>query len=208
MLEKNEGGGKNFDKIKVFYSEDEKLKMLGELLSNKSSRDIIKLLIENEMYTNEIADKLGLRPNLVIHHLKKLEDLGLLQIQNKKITKKGIEHKHYRINQYFFLAPSGMEEEIQKEGSLKKIFRKGIRFVAIGLCAYASWFLSQPALLPSWDDFRENSGSVTLDRIQPSFTDTLLEFEPLTVVLLVIITGITLERILSYLVNKRKKKGD
>jgi len=64
----------NFNKIKVFSSEDEKLKLLGELLSNKSSRDIIKLLMNEEQYTNEMANKLDLRPNLVIHHLKKLEE--------------------------------------------------------------------------------------------------------------------------------------
>lgn len=128
------------DKVKIFSSDDKKLKQLGELLSNKSSRDIIKLLINNEMYTNEIADKLDLRVNLVIHHLKKLEDLGLLQIQNKTITKKGIEHKHYRINPYFFLAPSIVSEEIQSKGTLKKIFRDGIKFLVIGVAGVTSWF--------------------------------------------------------------------
>jgi len=51
-VEKIKEDNENFDKIKIFSSEDEKLKLLGELLSNKSSRDIIKLLIDKEMYTN------------------------------------------------------------------------------------------------------------------------------------------------------------
>ena len=51
-MEKIKEDNENFDKIKIFSSEDEKLKLLGELLSNKSSRDIIKLLIDKEMYTN------------------------------------------------------------------------------------------------------------------------------------------------------------
>lgn len=61
----------DFDRIKVFFSKDDKLKILGELLSCKSSRDIIKLLIAEECYTNEIVKKLDLRSGLVIHHLKK-----------------------------------------------------------------------------------------------------------------------------------------
>ena len=51
-MEKIKEDNENFDKIKIFSSEDEKLKLLGELLSNKSSLDIIKLLIDKEMYTN------------------------------------------------------------------------------------------------------------------------------------------------------------
>jgi len=92
-----EEDNENFGKVKVFSSEDEKLKILGELLSNKSSRDIIKLLIRREMYTNEIAKKLELRVNLVIHHLKKMESIGLLEITNNKITRKGEEHRYFRI---------------------------------------------------------------------------------------------------------------
>ena len=60
------------NKITVFGSDDD-LKSLGELLSNETSRTIIKNLMKNEMYTNEIATKLDMRVSLVIHHLKKLE---------------------------------------------------------------------------------------------------------------------------------------
>ena len=45
MTEPTKEDDDNSNKIKVFSSEDEKLKLLGELLSNKSSRDIIKLLM-------------------------------------------------------------------------------------------------------------------------------------------------------------------
>ena len=72
------------NKIKMFGSDDD-LKSLGELLSNETSRTIIKNLMEYEMYTNEIATKLDMRVSLVIHHLKKMEALGLLEISDKKI---------------------------------------------------------------------------------------------------------------------------
>lgn len=69
-MKENTEQGDVSKKIKVFSSEDERLKVLGELLSNKSSRDIIRLLSHKEMYTNEIAKKLDMRSNLVIHYLK------------------------------------------------------------------------------------------------------------------------------------------
>jgi predicted transcriptional regulator len=86
-------------KIKVFSSDDEKLKILGELLSNKSSRDIIRSLIDKEMYANEIAKKLDLPRNLVVHHLRKMESIGLLEITNKKIIRKGEEHRFLRFHE-------------------------------------------------------------------------------------------------------------
>ena len=201
------------NKVKIFSSDDEKLKLLGELLSNKSSRDIIKLLINNEMYTNTIADKLDLRVNLVIHHLKKLEDLGLLQIQNKTITKKGIDHKHYRINPYFFLAPSGIEEEIQKKGTLKKIFKDGIRFVGVAIAGIFTWFSSQ-----SLQNVEVPESSVVTPDVIPDATvvgnitsnDQTVSFAtdfPFDILLSIILTISVISIGLVLIFVKKRKKG-
>ena len=126
---------KDFDKIKVFSSDDEKLKILGELLSNKSSRNIIRLLIEKEMYTNEIAKKLGLRVNLVIHHLQKLEKLGLVEVRNKKIVKKGNEHRHFKMIPNLFIVPNYNEERRDKKEIFKNFFKDGLRYCSIVIVA-------------------------------------------------------------------------
>ena len=133
----------NIDKIKIFSSEDDKLKILGELLSNKSSRDIIRLLIEKEMYTNEIAKKLELKPNLVIHHLQKMESIGLLEITNKKITKKGEEHRFFRILQGMLIIPNE-PNKIKENGFLRKIFKEGVKFASIGIAAIISFVITEP----------------------------------------------------------------
>ena len=134
------------DKIKVFDSDDKSLKLLGELLSNDTSRRIIKLLIENESYTNEISKKLDIRVSLVIHHLKKLEELGVLEITHKQIVKKGNDHRYFRMVPGLFLAPSKSKEEIEKSGFLKKIFKEGIKFssilIAFGFASIWYEFLS------------------------------------------------------------------
>ncbi len=117
-------------KIKVFASDDN-LKTLGELLSNDSSRKIIYNLMNKEMYTNEISIKLDMRVSLVIHHLKKLEELGMLEITNKKIKRKGIDHRFFKISSDIFVKLDKTREELDKKGILKKIFRDGIKFGAI-----------------------------------------------------------------------------
>lgn len=182
-MEDNKEQGDISEKIKIFSSDDEKLKVLGELLSNKSSRDIIRLLIEKEMYTNEIAKKLELRPNLVIHHLQKLEKLGLLEVSNKKIVRKGNDHKYYKIIPGVAIFPCETKETIEKKGILK-FFRESINFIGIGIAASIGWLISQPSAL----EIRRRGE----DPINPWY-----------VVLVIIIAGLVIEIILL----KKKKKS-
>ena len=127
---------------KVFTSDDRSLKLLGELLSNQVSRDIIRLLIEKEMYANEIANKLDIQFNLISHHLKKMGELGLLSVNEKRIVKKGQMHKYYKISPGIFLLPSHTKDRVYDKGILKKIFRDGIKFAGIGLSGIVSFLIS------------------------------------------------------------------
>lgn len=120
------------NKIKVFGSDDD-LKSLGELLSNETSRKIITSLMNSKMYTNEIATKLNMRVSLVIHHLKKLEELGLLKITNKQIIRKGDKHRFFKMNYDIFVILDKTKGEIEKKGILKKIFKDGVTLTLIEL---------------------------------------------------------------------------
>lgn len=128
----------NDDKIRAFGSDDN-LKALGELLSNDTSRKIISALMKQEMYTNEISTKLDMRVSLVIHHLKKMEELGLLDITNKKIIRRGQEHRFFKMNFDIFITLKNTKEDIKEKGFLKRIFRDGIKFASIGLAAFFIW---------------------------------------------------------------------
>lgn len=183
MEEKTDVQG--FDKIKVFTSDNEKLKVLGELLSNKSSRDIIRLLIEKEAYTNEIAKKLGLRPNLAIHHLQKMESIGLLKITNKKITKKGEEHRFFRIPDGIMIFPKKPQEN--KNNLLKKIFRDNIKIIGFGIGILSSWFVSRQIYLTK--DTLSASGEENITRLFYSNYDVWI---PILIVSGFIIFGILL----------------
>ena len=182
---------KNFDKIKIFYSEDEKLKMLGELLSNKSSRDILKLLIHKEMYTNEIAKKLELRVNLVIHHLQKMESIGLLEITNKKIIKKGEEHRFFRIPYGMLIVPNGSKEMLGN-GFFKKFFKNGAKFMAIGIIGGVVWLSDIVSLLKT-------------NEVYPVPFGESMQTDPLIPALGTIIICLLIERIFSF--KKKKRVG-
>jgi len=181
------------NKITVFSSEDKKLKILGELLSNQSSRDIIKLLIHKEMYTNEIAKKLDLRVNLVIYHLNKMESIDLLEITNKKIIRKGEEHRFFKIPPGMLIVPNESKEVIRNE-FFKKVFHSNVRFVVIGIASIFSGVFSSFISLPKQE-------------YDPSYPIPLIpevSYFPLTVSLTVIMLGLIIERIFRI---KRKKGG-
>lgn len=206
-MEESKEDSTDFDKIKVFSSDDEKLKILGELLSNKSSRDIIRLLSENEMYTNEIAVKLDLRPNLVIHHLQKMKSIGLLEITNKKITRKGEEHRFFKIPSGIFIVPNE-SKNIKENGLLKRFFKNGIKFVAIGIAAVIPWIVTEDGLLSQLiEPGGKHTGVVSTNRPEANFFQNLSEIDPIVFSLFFIATGLALERILSYVMKKRKKRG-
>ncbi|HXG06594.1 MAG TPA: winged helix-turn-helix domain-containing protein, partial [Nitrososphaera sp.] len=58
--------------VTIFSNEDADLKLLGELLSNESSRAILMLLSEQEMTASELARTIGISLSVTLHHLDKM----------------------------------------------------------------------------------------------------------------------------------------
>ncbi len=187
-MEKIKECNENFDRIKVFFSDDEKLKLLGELLSNKSSRDIIKLLIDKEGYTNEIANKLELKVSLVIHHLQKMESIGLLEITNKKIARNGEMHRFFRIPTGMLILPTESKEKVNNE-LFKKTFHSSIKFVVIGVAGALSWIYGKSLQMQTGDsEFIDASEGIS----------NTGESNLLVLPFLIIIIGLIIERIISF----------
>jgi len=179
------------DKIKVFDSDENKLKILGELLSNDTSRRMIKLLIEQESYTNQIAKLLDIRVSLVIHHLKKMEEIGILEIHNKKIVKKGKEHRYFRMVPGLFVLLNQTKGEIKEKGILKNIFKEGIKFGTLGIVAGFLWFFDIA-----------NYGKI--EDVYPSSFGGSVQQDPIIIPLIVVIIGLSIQLIFSC-IKKRKK---
>lgn len=199
----------NIDKIKIISSEDEKLKILGELLSNKSSRDIIKLLMNKKMYTNEIATKLDIRISLVIHHLRKLEELELLEITHKSIVRKGNKHRYFKMIPNLFLLPTQSKEEIHKNGFLKKFFKDGIKFVAVFLVVITgmSIFLKENITKPG--EIINDNDSIVPDidivKIPIEILDTF-SYESIMIIIPVLAAIVIVSSVIFIFLKKKKKR--
>ncbi len=129
------------DDILIFSSEDERLKFLGEILSNESSRSILSLLLEQEMTLMHIAKQTNLNPTLVIHHLKKLLQSDVVTITKTTTSKKGRPMKFYRAKPILMISSKNMRDDMQKNKPLLNALKKITRFAAIGLAGAATWMM-------------------------------------------------------------------
>ena len=180
------------DEIKVFGTDDRSLKLLGELLSNYTSRKIIRNLIEKQMYTNELATKLDIPISLVIHHLKKLEELNLVDVEEKQITKKTKKHKFFRMSGKIFVLPNSSTAKMHETGSLRQIFQEKIRYTIIGASALFAFVL-----------IRNQDGSKAF--ITQELPAIPFYLESAFVPFLIIIAGLVIELVIQH--KKRKRKG-
>lgn len=176
------------DEIRIMSTEDTKIKLIGEVLSNDSSRNILKLLFEKPLTANQLAQKTGLLLSLVIYHLNKMQDAEIVKIS--KIAKNDKEHdmKYYAITKFaIIIMPSKASESAKKSKSLFNSLRRTYRFVAIGIATFMSWIISKSML----------ESHVSLDKSVWG-TNSIPEniYLPIVVALSVTISGLIVELII------------
>lgn len=132
------------EKIEILSTDDQKIKAVGELLSSDSSRSILKLLFNDQMTANQIAQKTETSLPLVMYHLKKMQDAGIVTISSTGKNSKSHDMKYYTIDKFaIVILPSGMSEKAKSSKSLHNSFNRIYRFATIGGVAIATWFSSQ-----------------------------------------------------------------
>jgi DNA-binding transcriptional ArsR family regulator len=132
------------EKIEILSTDDQRIKAVGELLSSDSSRAILKLLFNEQMAANQIAQKTEISLPLVIYHLKKMQEAGLVKIAQTEKNTKSHDMKVYTVDKFaIVILPSGMTEKAKSSKSLHNSFNRIYRFATIGGAAIAAWFTSQ-----------------------------------------------------------------
>jgi DNA-binding transcriptional ArsR family regulator len=132
------------DKIEILSTDDQKIKAVGELLSSDSSRTILKLLFNEQMTANQIAQKTEISLPLVMYHLKKMQEAGIVRVAQTEKNTKSHDMKFYTVDKFaIVILPSGMTEKAKSSKSLFNSFNRIYRFATIGGAAIATWFSSQ-----------------------------------------------------------------
>ena len=129
------------DEIRILSVDDEKIKVVGEVLANESSRTILRLLSSSkEMTINQISQEINLSIPLVSHHLKKMQDTGVVKVSKVGTSVKGQKMKYYSAtNQSFLIIPP--ERQVH---TIFNSLRKFSKFAAIGMAGLVSWTMIKP----------------------------------------------------------------
>lgn len=186
----NPSGTKD-ERIGIISMDDVKIKILGELLSNESSRAILKLLSESEMTANQISQKTGMLLSLIIYHLKKMQDTEIVKIS--KIVKSGkeLDMKYYALTKSaIMIFSSASYEKIKKNKSLSDLLKRISSFIAIAVAAVSSWWILKPSEI-----IYNNKMPPPLTPIE-THTISVDLFWSVVIPLIIIIIGLVLERVI------------
>ena len=94
-----------------------KTKKLAETITSDTSRKILNHLVEKEDGEANIAKQLNIPISTVHYHLQKLQEAGLVKVEEFHYSPKGREVNHYKLaNKYIIIAPgkvSGLKEKLR-----------------------------------------------------------------------------------------------
>lgn len=120
--------------IDIFSTDDAKLKTLAEIISNKSSLEILNLLFHNEMTANEIAQKTNMSLQLAKYHLEKMQRIELVHISKTGKNSKLRDMNYYKASKLaIVITPSTLTEKAKQSKMLKRSFHSISRFFGIGV---------------------------------------------------------------------------
>jgi len=174
------------NQVEIFSNEDERLKFIGEILSNESSRSILKLLISNELSAHEIVQKTNLSLSLIKHHLDKMKKAGIVEISKISQTSRNQDMKHYTAKAGIFILPNEVSQKAKTSKTFQNSLKRIMRFCGIGIAGIASWFITS---------FAYKSGVQLMTPTEPKVIPETI-FWSFVISLIVVIVGLITERIL------------
>ncbi len=122
------------DNMDIFSTDDDKLKILAKIISNKSSIQILNLLFQNEMTANEIAMKTNMSLQLVKHYLEKMMAIELIHVSRIEKNSKARDMNYYKTSKLaIIITPSKITEKVKQSKLLSRSFNSISRYLGMVL---------------------------------------------------------------------------
>ena len=126
MLDKNYNVD---DPVNVFSIDDVKMKVLAQVISNKSSVTILNLLYHDELTANIIAQKTNMSLQLVKYYLDKMQQVDLVHVSKTGKNSKARDMNYYKTSKLaIIITPSKIVEKTRQSKSLTRSFHSISRF--------------------------------------------------------------------------------
>ncbi len=98
----------------------DELAALLNTLGNKHSLSILAELADGEQYVSELAEKIGISRPLLYLHLKKLENVGLVEGEIRHFDEPPYTKKYYRANDFYIEVTLKHIQDIVKNTTKEK----------------------------------------------------------------------------------------
>ena len=186
------------DKVKIYSSNEKRVKFLGDVLANDTSRSIFLLLAQGDLPAGRIADKTGMSLALATHHLEKMQNAGVVQVSKVSKNIKNRDMKHYRAVLAILIIPEESHDRARGSEALALSLRRVLRFSSIGIAGLSSWLaakyvgFTEPRTVPTAP---QPPAPTVLDPLASITSEPLA---PIVVGLGIVILGLVIERVLVY----------
>ena len=134
-------------KVQIFSTSDDRLKILGEIFSNKSSRNILLSILEKEMTIMQISQETGISANLIMHHLKKMTSSNIVTVTRQSKNSRGHILRFYRAKPAIVILANDTANLASHSKSFRKVLEKITRFSAVGIAGAFAWMMSNASQL-------------------------------------------------------------
>ena len=140
MVLNNEDSDNISNEIKIFSNTDEKLKSLGKILNNDSSREIIQMLIKNEMTANEISLQTKLSLPLALYHINQMIQAEIVSVSKTSTNGKNQPMKYYSAKSGIMILSEKAINKAKNSKSLSISLKRILKFTVIGIAGLGTWF--------------------------------------------------------------------
>ena len=122
------------DSVNIFSLDDERMKILAKVISNKSSIEILNLLFHYEMTANEIAQKTNMSLQLVKYYLDKMQQIEIIEISKTEKNCKARDMNYYKTSKLaIIITPSKITEKTKQSKLLARSFNLISKFFGLGV---------------------------------------------------------------------------
>lgn len=129
MSDKNSRTGGS---VNVFSIDDEKMKVLAKIISNKSGVTIMNLLFQNELTANDVAQRTNMSLQLVKYYLDKMQQINLIHVSKIGKNSKARNMNYYKISKLaIIITPSKITEKTRQSKSLARSFHSISKFFGV-----------------------------------------------------------------------------
>lgn len=155
---------------------EKKTKKLANTITSDTSRKILSSLAEKDETEAKLAQELGIPISTVHYHLQKLQEAGLVTVEEFHYSKKGREVNHYKLaNKYIIIAPkkvTGLREK------LKEILPIGLIALGVSGVVKLVTFFNKPLEVSQKFMVTEQVVPLVQDVARESTTASLVEYAP------------------------------